>query len=153
MQAPRPDPLFRYFTSDIYLYTTLTGTRHYLMRGLVFHTAIQPTAPQKTSSRPRPPKLGKIAQAAVIERRQVAKKNYSGALDGLWSRVQREVETLAVEHHQSVQRVSNDLHMGGTVSLGKHSKISAWNAYVWKMRKLDKENTENSGNNVILSRT
>lgn len=122
------------------------------MRGLVFHTAIQPTVPQKASGRPRPPQLGKNAQAAATERRRLAKENYSSALDGLWSKVQHDVETLAVEHHKSIRKVSSDLHMGSTVSLGKHSRISTWNAYTWKTRKLDKENnlrTGNSGNDAI----
>ncbi|KAF8331608.1 hypothetical protein F5887DRAFT_1081199 [Amanita rubescens] len=119
------------------------------MRGLVFQTDIQPTQednPQTASAKrlPRPP-LGKSAQNEVNERRRVAAANYNHTVDELWSKIRQESERIAVEHHKSLQKVSTDIHMRPTVSLGKHCKISSWNAFIWKKRELEKENQTSNG--------
>src|SRR6266576_6526962 len=124
------------------------------MRGLVFQTDIQPThedTPQTPQTTSKHPPLGKSAQREVTERRRVAAAKYNHTVEELWSTIRQESEKIAVEHHKSLRRVSTDIHMKPTISLGKHSKISAWNAFLWKKRKLEKENQMANGNNAILS--
>ena len=124
------------------------GFSHF-MGVLVFNTTVEP---QQTNTAKKPPrclsnqvKLGKAAQADVTEWHRAAAAGYSLALKELWSKIKQEMESIAVEHHKSIRKVSNDVHMGSTVSLGKHSKISPWNVYIWKEHVLEKENQTDTG--------
>ncbi|KAG1869472.1 hypothetical protein DFJ58DRAFT_855880 [Suillus subalutaceus] len=48
---------------------------------------------------------------------------------------------IATDHKKTVCRVQHELHMGRSLLQVKHSKISAWNSFLWKKRQdSDKEN-------------
>src|SRR6266550_122084 len=110
------------------------------MRGLVFQTSIQPMQQNTQTRTYKRPALSAEVRASATKERQAAAKAYSNAIDGLWSKMREEAESIAIEHKKSFRKVSSNIHMIPTVSLGKHSKISPWNAFLWDERRAEKEN-------------
>jgi hypothetical protein len=72
-----------------------------------------------------------VRAAQVIQRRQAA-QSFKKDIDDAWAQINEATETIAANHHKSVHRVQGDLYMGRSLSLAKHSKTSAWNAFCWK---------------------
>ena len=92
------------------------------------------------------PRLNKEEQDALTARRRVAAANYKEALDDVWAKLDRDAKELSGKFHKSINKVLNDLHMGKQVSLKRHSKQSAWNAFCWKKSLENKENVNANGN-------
>lgn len=110
------------------------------MHGLVFQTSIQPTQQNPQQRTCKRAALTAEEQASASKERQAAAKAYSDALDGLWSKMREGAENVAIKHRKSFRKVSSDIHMIPTISLGKHSKVSPWNTFLWSRRQADKEN-------------
>ncbi|KAG1725909.1 hypothetical protein EDB19DRAFT_1833612 [Suillus lakei] len=78
-----------------------------------------------------------------------AHSHFKQALDDAWQAVDDTAVKLAADHEKSIRRVQNDLHMGHSLLRSKHSKVSAWNTFIWKKRQDgDKENGA-SGKDVL----
>ena len=124
--------------------TTLEN--HALMCGHFFQMQIQPTQKNHKRWTHVGPRLNKEEQDALTARRHVATANYQEALDDIWAKLDRDAKELAGKFHKSINKVLNDLHMGKQVSLKRHSKQSAWNAFCWKKSLENKENVNANGN-------
>ncbi|KAG1722922.1 uncharacterized protein EDB91DRAFT_1240165 [Suillus paluster] len=90
-------------------------------------------------------RLSKEARAEITQRRREARSRFKQALDDAWQAVDDTAVKIAADHKKSIRRVQNDLHMGQSLLQSKHSKVSAWNAFIWKKRQDgDKENGASS---------
>ena len=106
-----------------------------------FHTSAKPTESnpkKKCSSRP---KLDKNARAELTACQQAASAGYQKALDSMWAKIDTDTADIAKDHGNSIRKVNQDLHLGRQISLERHSKENAWNAYIWKKGQQNKENT------------
>ena len=84
-------------------------------------------------------KLSEAARAGAKVRRQEASAQYQHALREAYGTVERDIKAIANTHAKSVQRVRSDLRMAPQVSMTRHNKKSAWNAFCWK-KSQEKEN-------------
>lgn len=78
--------------------------------------------------------LSKEARVEITQRRREARGRFKQALDDAWQAVDDTAVKISVDHKKSIRRVLNDLHMGHSLLRSKHSKVSAWNAFIWKKR-------------------
>jgi hypothetical protein len=115
------------------------------MRGHFFQTQIQPTQKNNKKRTGVRPRLSKEAQDALTACRRAAAASYQEALGDVWAKLDQDTKELAGKFHKSINKVSNDLHMGRQVSLKRHSKRSAWNAFCWKKSLENKENANTNG--------
>jgi hypothetical protein len=76
--------------------------------------------------------LTKEARAAITLQRREASQSFRKALEGTWQVLDDAAIKIASEHKKSVRRVQNELHMGHSLLHSKHSKVSAWNSFLWK---------------------
>jgi hypothetical protein len=76
--------------------------------------------------------LSKEARAALTLRRREASLTYRKAVEDAWQVIDDTSIKIAADHKKSVRRVQNELHMGHSLLQSKHSKISAWNSFLWK---------------------
>lgn len=98
-------------------------------------------------SRPigRDPKLSKEYRASLNERRKEALSKYHAALNEAWDGLDETIARIAEEHNKSIRRVESDLHFSRPVSLKRHNKKNAWNAFFWKKCQEEKENIGENG--------
>jgi hypothetical protein len=116
-----------------------------------YKPAVQPTENNtKKNNAPRP-KLSKEAQAALSARRCAASEKYHDALQKIWSKLDEETTSIAVEHSKSLRKVQMDLQMGRQLSLKRHSKVSAWNTFCWKKHQEEKENQVPASKTLYIS--
>lgn len=115
------------------------------MRGRFYRTEQRPLATNVSRPVRSGPKLTKEARAALNERRQEASLRYRAALDEAWSNLDETLAKIASDHNKSLRRVESDLRLGRPVSLQRHSRKNAWNAFCWKKCKEDKENEDENG--------
>ncbi|KAG1735370.1 hypothetical protein EDD22DRAFT_787722, partial [Suillus occidentalis] len=87
--------------------------------------------------------LTKEARTAITLQRREASQSFRKALEGTWQVLDDAAIKIASEHKKSVRRVQNELHMGHSLLHSKHSKVSAWNSFLWK--KGQDGNKENYG--------
>jgi hypothetical protein len=80
-------------------------------------------------------RLSKDARAAVTGRQREAARRYKKDLDTAWAQIDDATQNIATTHNKSVRHVQGQFHMGRILSHGKHSKISPWNAFMWKKGK------------------
>jgi len=72
-----------------------------------------------------------------------ASLTFKKALEDAWQTVDDAAVKIAADHKKSVRRVQHELHMGHSLLQAKHSKVSAWNSFLWKKgQDSDKENCE-----------
>jgi hypothetical protein len=120
------------------------------MRGRFFESQIQPTQKNRKKRTSTRPQLNKEAQDALTAHHRAAAAGYQEVLDGVWAKLDGDAKNVASQFHKSINKVSNDLHMGRQVSLNRHSKLSAWNAFCWKKSQENKENANANGNEGYL---
>ncbi|KAG1781290.1 hypothetical protein EV702DRAFT_962745 [Suillus placidus] len=87
--------------------------------------------------------LTKEACAAITLQCREASQSFRKALEGTWQVLDNAAIKIASKHKKSVRRVQNELHMGHSLLHSKHSKVSAWNSFLWK--KGQDGNKENYG--------
>jgi hypothetical protein len=91
---------------------------------------------QRTSQAPkmRAPrvKLSKEARAILGIRQKKAQAGYQKDLEEYWAYTQEKAADIAETHGKSLKRVLLAMHTGQrALSRPRHTKASAWNAYVW----------------------
>ncbi|KAG2135341.1 hypothetical protein DEU56DRAFT_738020 [Suillus clintonianus] len=85
--------------------------------------------------------LSKEARVALTLRRREASLTFKKALEDAWQTVDDAAIKIAADHKKTVRRVQHELHMGHSLLQAKHSKVSAWNSFLWKKgQDSDKEN-------------
>ncbi|KAG2342722.1 hypothetical protein BDR05DRAFT_885894, partial [Suillus weaverae] len=85
--------------------------------------------------------LSKEARAALTLRHREASLRFKKALEDAWQTVDDAAIKIAADHKKTVCRVQHELHMGHSLLQAKHSKVSAWNSFLWKKgQDSDKEN-------------
>jgi hypothetical protein len=89
--------------------------------------------PSQGLSRSRPKIiLSKEARALLTSQHRQKSKVFKDALNRAWLNIDETVKTIALSHHKSIQRVTNDLYMGHGGLRFKRSKSNTWNAFCWK---------------------
>lgn len=87
------------------------------MHGRYYQTKIQPTQKNCKKQTSTWLRLSKDTQAALMARHHAAAAGYATALQGVWAKLNEETRELATTYHKSINKVSNDLHMGKQLSL------------------------------------
>jgi hypothetical protein len=85
--------------------------------------------------------LSKEARAALTANRRDKSHCFKIALDGAWNVLDETMKTIASSHHKSFRRVQNELCMGRGHMRYQQSKLNIWNAFCWKKRRENKENS------------
>ncbi|KAG2338064.1 hypothetical protein BDR05DRAFT_856401, partial [Suillus weaverae] len=77
-----------------------------------------------------------------------ASQKFQNALEDTWQAIEDATIKIASEHKKSVHQVQHELHMGHSLLQSKHSKVSAWNSFIWK--KGQDGNKENYGHSKYI---
>jgi hypothetical protein len=87
------------------------------------------------------PVLSREARSATNTRRQEARTAYTNSIQLLASDIKDKISCVAAEHKKSYNAVEDALNLGlGLCSKGKHTKASAWHAFLWKKGQIEREN-------------
>ncbi|KAG1894969.1 uncharacterized protein F5891DRAFT_984661 [Suillus fuscotomentosus] len=94
--------------------------------------------------------LGSSFRADMAKRTQGLAKpaRTKNALEDTWQAIDDATIKIALEHKKSVRRVQHELHIGHSLLQLKHSKVSAWNSFIWK--KGQDSNKENYGHSKYI---
>lgn len=78
---------------------------------------------------------------------------YAKEIKESWETFDNLIEDIAVKHKRSINRVKNEFYMGRHIATKKHAKTNPWNAFIFKKRQLEKENTAlpASSGEILLS--